>query len=92
MDVSIRENSGKACKPQFMLPRESFVGKPTVSVRQVKCILLFNIIDILMHYQNTCSDKITDKRWLGLLFHTAFSWPCNTLRSQCRWCGTSGGL
>ena len=24
-------------------------------------------------------------RWLGLLFHTAFSWPCKTLRSQYLW-------
>ena len=34
----------------------------------------------------------SNKRWPGLLFHMAFSWPCKTVKSQYRQWGISRGL
>ena len=53
--------------------------------------LLLHIIDMYVHSYTIKVQWWNNKRRPDLLFHTAFSWPCKTLRSQYRWCGTSWG-
>ena len=52
----------------------------------LQCTLLLHII---CRYIHTLSKQT---RWPGLLIHTAFCWPCKTLKSQYRQWGASGEL